>query len=404
MPAYVGDRIRQARVLRWRTSKDLAEELAWPAPKLTRMEQSEKAVLSDAEAARLCKFLAFPEIFFTEPAQPALAENELLFRAPKRTTKREKAYLAEFARIVSMYVEILDGKHRLPPVRLPALRSQDDSASLEGAASEVRAALEVDGESPIGYLTHQVERAGVVVVVRPNGLSPDDSDRFDDGGGNRRPETHYGYSTWVGNFRDRPVIVMRSSQSWERTRWTMAHELGHLLLHRQHLPSDAEREASRFASELLAPHKAVARDLVQPATLAGLVPLKQKWGISIGALLFHLRDNRIISEERFDALRTQLYTRINSETGRTWGYDEPGWQERAPEAPRLLSAWTERCFGTVDSRSVSLQVPQFPADVLSEMLREQRTGAPGRRSKSVLPAMHAQVHSLTDRRTKRETG
>ena len=177
---------------------------------------------------------------------------------------------------------------------------------------------------------------------------------------------------------------------------------GHLLLHRQRLSLDAEAEASRFAGEFLAPARLIASELSQPVTLATLISLKQKWGISLGALLPHLWHSGLISKERFEALRTQLYTRINPDTGRTWGFDEPGWRDRDAERPRLLSAWTERCFGSSNPNAVALAVPELPPDLLGEMLKEQRSG----RKNRALPVatgqiLDAKVHRLDDQRLKR---
>lgn len=399
MPQFIGDRIRQARALRWKSSKDLAAAMGWSAPKLTRAEQADLVEVSDVEAESLQRLLSFTLDFFTTLPDPPLCEQDLLFRAPKRTTKREKTYLAEFARLISLFADRLDSKHRLPPVRLPRI-GDEQAGEVEPIAVRAREALQVEADRPIGHLTHHLERAGVVVVVRPNGLSPEDENRFDDAGGNRKSEVHYGYSTWVGAFRDRPLIVMRASASWERTRWTIAHELGHLLMHQQVLPRNAEEQASRFAGELLAPAHAIATELTQPVTLATLVAVKHKWGISLGALLPHLSHSGLISHERFVALRTQLYTRTNSVTGRTWGFDEPGWDDRQAERPRMLSAWTERCFGSSNPNAVALAVPEIPTDLLGEMLREQRSGknSPSTNSTRVRSIASASVHSLEERR------
>ena len=328
MPVYSGDRLRQARLVRYKTSKELSETLGWNATRLTRAEQADWVELSQAEAETLERYLRFSEEFFTTNPDPAICDSDLLFRAPKRMTKREKTYLAEFARLAQRFVNELDERHRLPPVRLPAT-----GTDIQSSAEAARASLQLGADEPIGHLMHSLERGGVVIIVRPTGLSPEDESRFDDGTGNRHSEVHHGYSTWVGWFRDRPLIVTRSSSSWERTRWTTAHELGHLLMHRLQLPETAESDASMFASEFRAPIEMLKKEVEPAVTLASLIPVKQKWGISLGALLHHLASGGIINETRYDALRTQLYTRRNHETGRTWGLDEPGWKERTPGVP-----------------------------------------------------------------------
>lgn len=137
-----------------------------------------------------------------------------------------------------------------------------------------------------------------------------------------RTERHLGYSSWVGEHRDRPLLVLRESESWERTRFTVAHELGHLVLHSRAscvVGSEQESEADRFAAELLAPIAAVATELPTMMSLLNLKPLKDKWGLSLGALIRHIRDARLIDPVRAEMLTKQLYSRTNPDTGHTWG-------------------------------------------------------------------------------------
>ena len=171
-------------------------------------------------------------------------------------------------------------------------------------------------------------------------------DTDEDGPAGLLTEKHLGCSARTGEYRERPLVLLRALDSWERTRWTVAHEIGHLLLHRYgDVSDDQEREASRFASELLAPAEVLAKEVPPVPTLSDLVDAKVKWRISLGALIIHLRESKLIDEVRADTLQRQLYTRINSETGHTWGKTEPGWNARTPERPRLLRRWMEECYG-----------------------------------------------------------
>lgn len=166
---------------------------------------------------------------------------------------------------------------------------------------------------------------------------------------------------------------MRSIDSWERSRWTVAHEIGHLVLHRHgEVSDDQENEASRFASEFLAPAAAIAAEITDAPTLNHLMPVKLKWGISLGALIMHLRESKLIDEHRAAMLQRQLYTRINSETGRTWGKTEPGWDARLPEQPRLLIKWVEACYGATSVEMLAALDLIFPADLLADILAGQR--------------------------------
>jgi Zn-dependent peptidase ImmA (M78 family) len=329
---------------------DLANALHWPSSRQTLVEQSEVVTLSDTAVATLVDKLGFPEAFFTERPSPSLTPRDLLFRAPKNITKRETGYLAEFARLAGEVLAWLDSYHRLPPPVLPALPSGMPVAE---AARQARDALGLPHDRPIANLTFRLERAGVPVVAR--GLAWP-----------AVPEKHVGYSARVGDHRDRPVTILRTQESWERTRWTISHEIAHHLLHwSADLPEDAEDQANRFASELLAPADVLRDELPKLVTLAGLTELKLRWGISVGALIFHLSWNRFISDERTHTLRKQLYTRINPATGRTWGRDEPGADARKPERPILITTWMERCLGGTSPNLVSTLSGLWPPDIVA---------------------------------------
>ena len=344
-----GDRIRMARVLRGMKAIDLAQELRWPSSRQTIVEQSEIVALDQLLITILSNRLDFPETFFTTPPSAPLLPRELLFRAPKSTTKREATYLTEFARASGEVVAWLDSYNHMPPVTLPSLPSGTPVAE---AASQVREALDLSGDQPIANLTYRLERAGVPVINRNPSLA-------------ELPEKHYGYSTRVGHHRERPLTVVKMMDSWERTRWTVGHEIAHLVLHGSEVPPDAEEQANRFASELLAPAKVMRHEIPPLVTLASLTDVKLRWGISISALVFHLSWNGLIDNERTDTLRKQLYKRINPATGRTWGRDEPGADDRMPERPTMIATWMQRCLGGTSPNLVSTLSGVWPPDILS---------------------------------------
>ncbi|WP_163911224.1 hypothetical protein [Mycolicibacterium aubagnense] len=72
-------------------------------------------------------------------------------------------------------------------------------------------------------------------------------------------------------------------------------------------------------------------------------------------------------------LTTQLHRRINPATGHTWGMTEPGFNDRAPERPRLLRKWVERCYGGASVPMLAARESMiYPADVLDWFLATQR--------------------------------
>lgn len=367
------------------TNKDVVEALGWSAARLTRLERTDTTDMDEGDLEALAVLLRFPARFFTSPPGSRVRQEDLLFRAPKATSAKEKEYLAQFANAAGDFIDVLDQHHRMPPSMLELAQPGTD---VRAAAAAVRDVFGVERGAPIRHLAHAMEHAGVVVVKRARRSKSTgklDWRAYPKAGDEPAPsqapaaepvllERHHGYSARTGVYRDRPLAVVRATDSWERTRWTLAHEVGHLVLHRHggQITEDKEVEASMFASELLAPAKAVAKELLATPTLYSLMPVKMKWGISLGALVTHLFHSGLIDEDRRNSLRAQLYTRINPETGHTWGMTEPGWNEHKPERPRLLRRWVELCFGEDEPTKQAAQELIWPQDMLEDLLADQR--------------------------------
>ncbi|PVA74081.1 ImmA/IrrE family metallo-endopeptidase [Mycobacteroides abscessus] len=364
-----GLRVNQARVMRSMTATAVMEALGWKHSRLNRLEKSATTALPVHDFEHLVEVLRFPSKFFTTAPASRVHQGDLLFRAPRSITATEREYLAQFAALTGDFLDELNARTQLPPVKLPI---QPLDTPVVQAAETVRRSWGLDPHAPIEYLTHEIERSGVVVVVRR--LLTSSSRRIlGDSDSTGKLDKHLGYSVRVGEFNTRPLIIVRQSNSWERTRWTLAHEIGHLTLHASgNVTETCEEQASQFASELLAPAAMLAKEVPRSPSLAELLPVKAKWGLSLGALLKHLHTAELLSEPKFDALRRQLYTRANPETGTTWGRVEPGWDDREVERPRLISKWLEMAFS---ARSAAMLAPYglpWPQDLLEDFLAGQR--------------------------------
>lgn len=394
-----GLRVNQARVMRAMTVTAAMEALGWKHSRLNRLEKSTTAPLSVEDFQRLVEVLRFPAKFFTTAPTSRVHPSDLLFRAPRSITLTEREYLAQFAALAGEFLDELHTRAQLPPVRLPVLPTD---TAVARAAELVRQSWGVDADAPIEYLTHEVERSGVVIVVRR--LLTSSSRRIlGDEDSTGKLDKHLGYSVRVGEFKTRPLIVVRQSNSWERTRWTLAHEVGHLALHASgSVTEEREEQASAFASELLAPAAVLADEVSRAPSLAELLPVKAKWGVSVGALLRHLHTSGLLTEPRFEALRRQLYTRVNTETDTTWGRVEPGWNDREVERPRLISKWLEIVFSASSAAMLQPYDLMWPQDVLEDFMAGQRS-APGNtaeRSREHLAVMtggHSNVVALPQR-------
>jgi len=109
-----------------------------------------------------------------------------------------------------------------------------------------------------------------------------------------------GLSAFIDNKY--PVVVINKNFSIERKRFTLLHELGHLLLN---IGTSDEKEieklCNRFAGALLIPKSVLFKEAGNhrnAVSLPELVTLQKQFGISISALVYRLADLEIITKNR----------------------------------------------------------------------------------------------------------
>lgn len=354
-----GQRVLQARVLRAIPSGVLAQRLGWRPERLSRLERRCWVELNDPSVTALGEALGVSEAFLTSAPVAFVNEGRWTRHPPSSMAQRERRFLTHFAAVVEEFIDQVGRTDPLPPVRLPQRRQDGSVVKLAAAA---RDAMGLAG-GPIESLTMSMEQAGIPVVMR----SPSREGSFATIGGR-----HVGLSVWLGEASTRPLVLMPALSSWERTRWTLAHELGHICVGPAVPAVDAEDLADTFAGELLAPIDQITPELPRHVTLAALVDLKVRWGISIRELIRHLARHHALSEDRAHILRRQLHTRKNRETGRSWGVAEPVGNVWRVERPRLLA---DRLLGLTGSQSpelfAALPGSVLPADVVAEVLSNQ---------------------------------
>lgn len=150
--------------------------------------------------------------------------------------------------------------HDFPTVEVSDLVRPKD------AARRVRKAWDMPA-GPVADMVAALENAGALVVARDLG-----SDRLD------------AVSQWDG--RQAPLILIAAHAPSDRRRFSLAHELGHLVMHRRPGSGpDQEKEADAFASEFLMPATDIRSDLTGTIDLARLISLKHTWRVSMAALL-----------------------------------------------------------------------------------------------------------------------
>ncbi|MCF6172573.1 MAG: XRE family transcriptional regulator [Campylobacteraceae bacterium] len=117
------------------------------------------------------------------------------------------------------------------------------------------------------------------------------------------------------------IIVISKAWSGDRQRFTMAHELGHLVLEARLSPDmDEERASDRFAGAFLLPDSALYAELGEHRTrleLRELLLLKQEFGISMAGILYRAKDLGVIKPHYHKSLVIEFSKR--------------GWRKNEPE-------------------------------------------------------------------------
>jgi len=194
--------------------------------------------------------------------------------------------------------------------KLPSIPPEEYSGNPRRVAQRVQKIWKLPS-GPIHDLTQVVEEFGGIVIMM------DFFTKLVDG-------THL----FVSGLP--PIFFMNDRVPGERYRFSLAHEIGHAIMH----PStgrDEEADANAFASELLMPRGVIASDL-RNLDLNSAGRLKKVWKVSIAALIRRARDLNQIPESAY----RRLFTRLSASGQRA---DEP-WPIPM-EQPRLYDSLME---------------------------------------------------------------
>jgi Zn-dependent peptidase ImmA (M78 family)/transcriptional regulator with XRE-family HTH domain len=308
---FNGDLLRIARQFRGFNQKDLAEALSLEPSSISRAE-NEVTPPGEPMVARIADFLRFPISFFHQPdriyGMPISAHP--MWRKRKSVAQRDTdQILAEINIRILHLRRLLRSLEFSPQLPLPRYEVEDYGGDIEEIAIMVRRTWMLPA-GPLANLTAVIEMAGVFVFYI-------DLERSDVDGLTMRPP---GLP---------PCIFLNRALSADRMRFTLAHELAHIILHKFPVP-EMEDEANHFAGALLVPHKDVHSYFSgQKIDLRLLARLKPQWRVSMQNLLYRAKALEYLSEEQAKYLWRQfshLKMRIR----------EPAELDFAPEEPTLV--------------------------------------------------------------------
>lgn len=305
-----GEMLRLARQLRGFPQTEAASRIGIERSLLSRCENGlceiREEVLKRAVAA-----YDLPRTFFfvREAVYGSPVSVHPMWRKKADVSSRERdAIVAELNLRVMHLRQLLEGAEFACTSEIPRL-DIEEFQDPERIAALVRAHWKIP-RGPVKNLTVLVERAGAIVVHSPLG------------GGSISGVTFSAPGV-------PPLIVLNSDQPSDRMRFTLAHELGHLVMHR--FPtSNMEQEANEFASALLMPAADIRPYFVgRRIDLALLAALKPEWKVAMQALLMRASGLDAITKNQSQYLWKQI-------SARGYRLREPPELEFEPEKPTVL--------------------------------------------------------------------
>jgi len=270
------------RVARGLTQSELARHAGLSQALLSKVEGG-LVTLDEGRLASLADQLDVPEKLLVMSVAQAGPSTYVFHRKRSTLTVSKANQLRADLDLLHLQVAGIVGDFRpptIPKIPLPV----DGYTSPEEVAEMVRAALGYT-HGPAFNLVSALESAGVAVLRRPLG-----SVRID------------AMVSWPPGRR--PIVLLGDHAPGDRQRFTVAHELGHAVMH--DIPTETqETEADRFAAELLMPRVEVS-PLLDRLTVPRLAQLKSEWGVSMAALLRRARDLDKISDFRYRSMNIEL--------------------------------------------------------------------------------------------------
>ena len=278
----IGNNLKRIRLLKNLSLKEAGNLLSMSS---TAVNKYEKGILNVDST----KLIQFSNAYNVSPFEFLKKEYEkkinlTSFRKRKRLTGQNLELLKdEIDRKINEYFEVLE-LNSLEKIQVQLKKYS--CFSLEDAeinADEFRKDNQLSLKQPIFDLMNTLENLGIVIIEIDN-----INNKFND---------FDGASEIIDGIPF--IILLKNTSDGARQRFTIAHELGHMVLDIKGNQMNGEKACDRFASSLLMPSLAVINEFGKSRSSLNFYELnafKNEYKVSYSSIIYRLKDLNIISE------------------------------------------------------------------------------------------------------------
>lgn len=263
-----------AREARGLTQTDLAEKLHTYKASISRLEHGD-ANADEETLIALSEATNYPPQFFLQKGE--VMPVNLSYRKRQNVPAKIISPIEAQINIIRQHVQFVTKTLQIPVPLLPVF-NVDEKNTPEKIALTIRKKWNIPFGS-IDNLCKIIEEQGIIII------------NFDFG-------TERVDSRCMLTDDKHPIIFLNKSLQGDRLRFSLAFELGHLIMHTFTIvphDRDINHEANLFAAELLMPAKDIEKDFKDGITLPLLGELKRKWKVSMIALLYRADDIELLT-------------------------------------------------------------------------------------------------------------
>lgn len=301
-----------ARQRRGLTKRDLAHRLDVTDRTVSNWYNNQE--IDERILEKAAEILDFPLSFFYGSDVEKIHAESVSFRALTKMTAKKRDMAISQTILAEMISDWIDQNFELPLPNVPdlhELRSDFSNAITnesidEATDNEVNYYLEYSypeacadtvrkawglGEQPIPNLIALLESKGIRVFSLTDEAQDVDA-----------------CCRWTSG---RPFIFLNTSRTAERCRFDLAHELGHLVMHKHGIIEGIhiEQEANAFASAFLMPRRSLLADPLRIPSLRSILSKKEIWQVSAAALTYRYNKLGIITDWNATSIYKQLAQR-----------------------------------------------------------------------------------------------